>query len=278
MANCIHACTGRNTHQACWSANRPYGHARVACEPLHAGSLPRCGTGCGAGQHTWRERAGCVTFMLAMRRSLVAAQQGTIHDLGTAGASVGATGQFGQGGHATAGRGRGSQRRVRRGRGRRGAPAGLPDRSTIEMVERAVFLHHPYENRERLRSILPRKTGVQALDRALEHLERSGKIAIEDEAIRWAAGAAGPDASRSVKRGGAPAADTKSILAGTCFEWMEEDRLPTETVGEYIVRIYNAHEQGSYTADDAKEFDEGMHRMAKGEYYTHEQVWKEYGL
>ena len=152
-----------------------------------------------------------------------------------------------------------------------------PDRSTIEMVERAVFLHHPYESRERLRRVLPRETGVQALDRALEYLERAGKIAIEGDAIRWAAGPAGPDAGRSDKRSGAPAADTKSVLAGTCFEWMEEDRLPTETVGEYIVRIYNAHEPGSYTAEDAREFDEGMRRMAKGDYYTHEQVWKEFG-
>lgn len=146
------------------------------------------------------------------------------------------------------------------------------DRSTIEMVERAIFLHHPYESRERLRRGLPRETGAQALDRALEHLVRSGKIAIDGEAIHWAGGL-GPGVRIS-----AQAADGKSILAGTRFEWMEEDKMPTETVGEYIVRIYNAHEPGSYTAEDAKEFDEGMRRMAKGEYYTHEQVWKEFGL
>ena len=156
----------------------------------------------------------------------------------------------------------------------RAAPGqAAPDRTTIEMVERAVFLHHPYESRERLRRILPRATGVQALGRALEHLERAGKIAIEGEAIRWAAGAAGPSGWGS----GAPAADDKSILAGTCFEWIEEGKLPTETIGEHIVRVSNAHEPGSYTAEDAKEFDEDMRRAAKGEYYTHEQVWKEFG-
>ena len=153
------------------------------------------------------------------------------------------------------------------------AQAAAPDRSTVEMVERAVFLHHPYENRERLRRVLPRETGVQALDRALEYLERAGKIAIEGEAIHWAAGAAGPSGGGS----GAPAADDKSILAGTCLEWIEEGKLPTETIGEYIVRVSNAHEPGSYTAEDARELDDSMRRAARGESYTHEQVWREYG-
>ena len=154
------------------------------------------------------------------------------------------------------------------------APQDAADRSTIEMVERAIFLHHPYESRERLRSILPRKTDVQTLDRALEYLECTGKIAIKGEAIRWAGSAAGPSGRGS----GAPAADDKSILAGTCLEWLEEGKLPTETIGEYIVRVSNAHEPGSYTAEDARELDDSMRRAAKGESYTHEQVWKEYGL
>ena len=155
------------------------------------------------------------------------------------------------------------------------APQGAPDRSTVEMVERAVFLHHPYENRERLRSILPRETSAQVLDRVLDHLERSGRIAIDGEVIRWASDAGKSDAVGQVD--GEGASGDKSILAGTRFEWMEEDKLPTETIGEYIARIYNAHEPGSYTAEDAREFDEGMRRMAKGDYYTHEQVWKEFG-
>ena len=149
-----------------------------------------------------------------------------------------------------------------------------PDPATIKMVERAISLHHPYENRERLRRILPRRTSARSLDRALVVLERSGKIAMDGEAIRWLAGPPnGPAGGRS-----AGATANKSILAGTCFEWMEEDKLPTETIGEYIVRIYNAHEPGSYTDEDAREFDDGMRRMAKGDYYTHEQVWKKFGL
>ena len=154
------------------------------------------------------------------------------------------------------------------------APQGTPDRGTVEMVERAIFLHHPYENRERLRSILPKKTDAQALDRVLEQLERSGRIAIDGEAIRWAAEADGPngEANDALK------ADDKSILAGTCLEWIEEGKLPTETIGEYIVRVTNAHEPGSCTAEDAKELDDSMRRAARGESYTHEQVWKEYGL
>ena len=153
------------------------------------------------------------------------------------------------------------------------APQDAADRSTIEMVERAIFLHHPYESRERLRRVLPRETGAQALDRALERLERSGKIAIDGEVIRWVSGAGEPSNNANCTS----VAGGKSILVGTCFEWMEEDKRPTETIGEYIVRVSNAHEPGSYTAADAKEFDEDMRRAAKGEYYTHEQFWKEFG-
>ena len=150
------------------------------------------------------------------------------------------------------------------------ASQSAPDRGTVEMVERAIFLHHPYDNRERLRSILPRKTSAEALDRVLEQLERSGRIAIDGEAIRWAAEADG-------EADGALKADDKSILAGTNLEWLEEGKLPTETIGEYIVRVTNAHEPGSCTAEDAKEYDEDMRQAARGVSYTHEQVWKEFG-
>ena len=139
------------------------------------------------------------------------------------------------------------------------------------MVERAIFLHHPYENRERLRSILPRKTGAEALDRVLDHLERSGRIAIDGASVRWAAGA-------DDEADGALKADDKSILAGTNLEWLEEGKLPSETIGEYIVRVSNAHEPGSYTAEDASELDDSMRQAARGVSYTHEQVWREYGL
>ena len=150
---------------------------------------------------------------------------------------------------------------------------GAPDRGTVEMVERAVFLHHPYENRERLRSILPKETGAKALDRVLDHLERSGKIAIDGEAIRWASGSGIPgDKTNDTLK-----ADDKSILAGTNLEWIEKGKLPTETIGEHIVRVSNAHEPGSFTDEDAKEFDEDMRQAAKGDYYTHEQLWKEFG-
>ena len=138
------------------------------------------------------------------------------------------------------------------------------------MVERAIFLHHSYDNRERLRSILPMKTSAEALDRVLDHLERSGRIAIDGEAIRWAAEADG-------EADGALKADDKSILAGTNLEWLEEGKLPSETIGEYIVRVSNAHEPGSCTAEDAKEYDGDMRQAARGVSYTHEQVWKEFG-
>ena len=147
-----------------------------------------------------------------------------------------------------------------------------PGPDTIKMVERAVFLHHPYENRDRLRRALLGEIGAEFLDRALERLERSGKIVVDGEAIRWAPGAGCASGEECDE------VASKSILAGTCFEWLEKNKLPTETIGEYIVRVTNAHEPGSYTAKDAREFDEDMRRAAKGEYYTHEEVWKEFGL
>ena len=152
------------------------------------------------------------------------------------------------------------------------AEQATPDPGTIKMAERAIFLHHPYENRDRLRRVLPRQIDARSLDRVLEHLERSGKIAIDGGGIRWSSGTPGAN-----DRGAGASTANNSILAGTRFEWMEKGKLATETVGEYIVRINNAHEPGTYTVEDAREFDEGMRRMAKGDYYTHEQVWKEFG-
>ena len=142
----------------------------------------------------------------------------------------------------------------------------------IKMVERAIFLHHPYEGRERLRRALPGEIDALSLDRALDILERTGKIAIDRESIRPAPGASGP----SDGQGGGSAAG-KTILAGTCFERIEEGKLPAETIGEHIVRVANAHEPGSYTAEDAREFDEDMRRAAKGDCYTHEEFWKKFG-
>ena len=200
-------------------------------------------------------------FMAAARRGHVSARQGTVQESG----AHGPPGRPGADKPALREATSSSSGATTASEGET-APQGAPDRSTVKMVERAIFLHHPYENRERLRSILPRETSAQALDCVLDHLERSGRIAIDGASIRWAAGA-----------DGALKADDKSILAGTRFEWLEEDKLQTETIGEYIARIYNADEPGSYTAEDAGEFDEGMRRMARGDCYTHEQVWKELG-
>ena len=215
--------------------------------------------------------------MVAMWSSLMVARRGTIQDPEAAGASGPAqragSGKAVMSRRAAAEAGGGASAGASTAAEGGAAARAAADRSTIEMVERAVFLHHPYESRERLRSILPRKTDVQTLDRALEYLERAGKIAIEGEVIRWAGGAAGPSGRGS----GAPAAGGKSILAGTCLEWLEEGKLPTETIGEYIVRVSNAHEPGSYTAEDARELDDSMRRAAKGDYYTHEEFWKEFG-
>ena len=49
---------------------------------------------------------------------------------------------------------------------------------------------------------------------------------------------------------------------------LEEDKLPTETVGEYLVRMANIMEPGLCTQKDAEEMDEGLRQLARGEYVT----------
>lgn len=156
---------------------------------------------------------------------------------------------------------------------------GGPDLGMIEAVECLVSMHRSYESRGRLLRALPERIDAQSLDRVLEYLVHSGKIAIDGEAIRWTFSRGGPHGDGSANsRGHDSALARKSILAGTRFEYIEEGKRPTETVGEYMVRVYNADEPGAYTAEDAIEFDEKMRRRARGEYYTREQVKEELGL
>lgn len=49
---------------------------------------------------------------------------------------------------------------------------------------------------------------------------------------------------------------------------LEEDKLPTETIGEYIARMANNMEPGLCTQADAEEMDEDLRRLARGEYDT----------
>ena len=49
---------------------------------------------------------------------------------------------------------------------------------------------------------------------------------------------------------------------------LEEDKLPTETLGEYIARMANSMEPGLCTQADAEEMDEDLRRLARGEYDT----------
>lgn len=158
-------------------------------------------------------------------------------------------------------------------------PQGGPDLGMIEAVECLVSMHRSYESRNRLLRALPERIDAQSLDRVLEYLVHSGKIAIDGEAIRWTFSLDNAHADGSSNsRGHEAALARKSILAGTRFEYIEEGKRPTETVGEYMVRVYNTDEPGTYTAEDAIELDEKMRRRAKGEYYTREQVRKELGL
>ena len=158
-------------------------------------------------------------------------------------------------------------------------PRGLDPR-TVESVERVIFANHPYESKDRLLRVLPEDMAAADLDRILDYLVRSAKITLDGEVIRWTGRAALSDSADQGGRRVSGAAEGKviSIFAGTRFESMEDGKLPTETVGEYIARRLNADEPGAYTAEDAKEIDEDMRRLARGKYYTHEQVWKEFGL
>ena len=157
-------------------------------------------------------------------------------------------------------------------------PRGLDPR-TVESVERVIFVNHPYESKDRLLRVLPSDMVASDLDRILDYLVRSAKITLDGEVIRWTGGMArSGSSSQDGRNGGAAGGGVTSIFAGTRFESMEEGKLPTETVGEYIARRLNADEPGAYTDEDVKEIDEDMRRLARGEYYTHEQVWKEFGL
>lgn len=49
---------------------------------------------------------------------------------------------------------------------------------------------------------------------------------------------------------------------------LEEDKIPTETIGEYIARMANNMEPGLCTQADAEEMDEDLRRLARGEYDT----------
>ena len=154
-----------------------------------------------------------------------------------------------------------------------------PDLDMIETVECAISLNRSYKSRDRLLRALPERIDSRSLDRVLGYLEHSGKIAFDGEGVRWTFN---PGGSRAGGLNNSRRHDTslasKSILAGTRFEYMEEGKLPNETVGEYMVRVYNADEPGSYTAKDARKLDESMRRLAAGKYYTREQIREELGL
>lgn len=157
----------------------------------------------------------------------------------------------------------------------RARPRTTLDRDMVERVERIVSANHPYDSKERLLRVLPSRISAADLDRVLDHLMDSGKISLDEGIIRWT--------SKSARSGHAGPGKNgedvnRSILAGTRFETIGAEKSQTETIGEYIVRRANADEPGTYTAEDAKEIDEDMRRLARGEYYTHEEVWKEFGL
>ena len=57
---------------------------------------------------------------------------------------------------------------------------------------------------------------------------------------------------------------------------LEEDKLPTETIGEYVARMANNMEPGLCTQADAEEMDEDFRRLARGEYDTLDSLRAEF--
>ena len=147
----------------------------------------------------------------------------------------------------------------------------------VAMIERAICMQSAFRSKAHLIRALPGNVDMVTLDRVLEILLRSARIAIDGDAIRWAAGAeyAAGQVDRS---GGGGATEARPSFAGTFLEGIGDDRAPGETVGEYIVRLVNADEPGAFDGEDAKEIDEDLCQMAKGECYTFEQIRKELGL
>lgn len=147
------------------------------------------------------------------------------------------------------------------------------DPDMIARVEHIISLHHPYESKDHLLRVLPSRVSSEHLDRILDHLESYKKISLDGGTIRWESEPPLPCSGRLDKHKGSDReVECAPVLAGTRFETIEEGKLPTETTGEYIARIVNEDEPGSCTAEDAKEIDVDMRRLAKGEYYSHEQV------
>ena len=158
-----------------------------------------------------------------------------------------------------------------------GAARERPDPSAVAMIERAISMQSNFKSKDHLIRALPGDVDTATLDRALEHLQRSSKISIDRGIIRWVADADGYGVQAGHKEGGG-VAESKPSFAGTFLEGIGDDRAPNETVGEYIVRLVNEDEPGAFDGEDAKEIDEDLCQMAKGEYYTHEQMRKEFGL
>ena len=59
---------------------------------------------------------------------------------------------------------------------------------------------------------------------------------------------------------------------------LEEDKLSTETVGEYVARMANNMDPGACTQEDAEEMDEDFRRLAQGEYTTLDDLCSEFGI
>ena len=160
----------------------------------------------------------------------------------------------------------------------RGALRGRPGLDTVNMIEHAISLHSSLESKDHLIRALPCHVDAPVLDRALEHLRRSLKIAIVGDSIHSMPCAGGSSAAdgRAFRRERDGAAGTGPNFAGTFLEGIGDDRAPDETVGDYIVRLVNTDEPGAFDSRDAKEIDEGLRRMARGECCTYEQMRKEF--
>ena len=107
------------------------------------------------------------------------------------------------------------------------ASQGAPDLDLIEMVERRVAESRTPTSKVRLARSLSGHADAGQLDRILGYLERSSKIAIDGDAVRWTFGAAGSGADR-LNRGGGPAESMSEESAceddgGRALTWSEAE-------------------------------------------------------
>ena len=123
------------------------------------------------------------------------------------------------------------------------APRGDPGLDLVELVERIVSGPHPPSGRSELLEALPGRVDAGSLDRILAYLERSAKIAIDGDAIRWIFDTvgAGADGLTRCRERREPAAATAGD-AGRPLTWSEVETMDILADDETMAAIAESME------------------------------------